>query len=252
MFAVYFFGPGLITRHLHQYPSVYNRHGGIFLDILELLFPRRCVGCGGFGRYVCRVCAARLVPISGTDMLCPVCGRPAVGGRTHPVCRTKYAPDGLAAFFRYTGVMRRIVMAVKYRRVSALAKEFTALLSYEQLARMPSMDALMPVPLHIARERQRGFNQAEVLGRALAARLNMPVATAILRRVRETPPQVSMADRRQRLANMRHAFRASPEAAGMCILLFDDVFTTGATMRSAAAELKRAGARSVWIVTVAR
>lgn len=114
---------------------------------------------------------------------------------------------------------------------------------------------LIPVPLHPRRERMRGFNQAAVLGRCLAGRYNLEVASDILRRVRYTAPQVTMPDRAARLANLSQAFGISPTARidrNTVYILFDDVFTTGATLRAAASGLKHRGARRVWGMTLAR
>lgn len=112
---------------------------------------------------------------------------------------------------------------------------------------------LVPVPLHITRLRARGYNQADVLGRILAQRLHLPIYTDILYRTRQTSPQVETKSRNARLRNMDKAFACTDvDVRGKELLLFDDVFTTGATMRSAANVLKRAGVRRVWAVTMAR
>jgi len=114
---------------------------------------------------------------------------------------------------------------------------------------------LIPIPLHPSRYRDRGFNQAEVLGRILADRLHIPIRTDILKRVIKTTPQVEMKDRKERLKNMKNVFSIHNSKfviPNSTIILFDDVFTTGATMRAAGETLKRAGAKSVWAVTMAR
>ena len=104
--------------------------------------------------------------------------------------------------------------------------------------------------------RDRGFNQAEVLGKLLARRLHIPLRTDILRRVKKTTPQVEMKDRKERLRNMKNIFEINPATIeqwnNKTIILFDDVFTTGATMRAAGETLKRAGAKRVWALTMAR
>lgn len=187
-----------------------------------------------------------------------MCEKPAIDGFTHPRCRTRYALDGLTSFFRYDGVVKKAVKTIKYRFVSDLAYEFVQLIPQAQLdtfgLRLGENPVIVPVPLHDERLRHRGFNQAESLGRVLAARLNISVRTDILRRVAKTAPQVSMSTREERMQNMEHVFEAArgEPVKNMNVLLFDDVFTTGATMRSAANTLKRHGARGVWAVTMAR
>ncbi len=105
---------------------------------------------------------------------------------------------------------------------------------------------LVPVPLHSTRLRDRGFNQAEVLVR----QLHIPMRTDILTRTRSTSPQAEIKEKKKRLENMKNSF-ASRQIRGN-IVLFDDVCTTGATLRNAAEALKRAGANHVWAMTIAR
>ena len=175
-----------------------------------------------------------------------MCEKPAIGGYTHPRCGTRYALDGLTSFFHYDGPVRRAVKEVKYRFVSDLIEEFIALAPNVPLPRA----TLIPIPLHASRFKYRGFNQAERLGVQLAKRLNVTIRTDILRRERPTIPQVEMKKRKERLENMQNVFVANRSPRN--ILLFDDVFTTGATMRAAANVLKRAGATFVWAVSMAR
>ena len=110
---------------------------------------------------------------------------------------------------------------------------------------------VLPVPLFPARERERGYNQAALLARPLAARLGLACRTDLLRRRRETAPQVGLS-REQRRQNVRGAFVAGPEVAGRTVLLVDDVTTTGSTLGSAAGACLAAGASGVRAVTLAR
>ncbi|MBI5619556.1 ComF family protein [Candidatus Gottesmanbacteria bacterium] len=240
--------------------------GGIFVGILDLLFPKRCVGCGKIGNYFCTRCISSIKIIRANEAICPVCEKPAIDGATHPGCKTRYCLDGLTSFFRYDGVVRQAVKAIKYRYISDLAKEFISLIppsSFEVTKLLSNQVTIfVPLPLHWLRLRDRGFNQAEALGRLLAGRLpageaglHITLRIDILRRVKMTEPQVEMKKREDRLKNMEHVF-GIPSHISVSqypnILLFDDVFTTGATMRAAGETLKRAGAKSVWAVTMAR
>lgn len=177
-----------------------------------------------------------------------MCGRLAFGGVTHPNCRTRYGIDGLTSFFHYDGPVKKAVKAIKYRLISDLAEEFVSLATPFTLRTKSTI--LIPVPLHETRYRERGFNQAEVLGRVVAARLNIPVRTDILRRTRATQPQAEIKERKKRLDNMKNSFESKKISGNM--LLFDDVCTTGATLRNAASALKRAGAQHIWAMTIAR
>ena len=222
------------------------------MNILDFFFPKRCVGCGRIGRYFCDDCRAKIRYIAANECICPMCGRLALDGATHPGCRTRYGLDGLTSFFHYNGPVRKAVKALKYRRVSDLASEFVSLIPTKLLSSNLLSSLFIPVPLHTSRFRLRGFNQAEVLGRIVAGRLNIPVETDILRRVKMTDSQVDMKNRDERLKNMKNVFQAVKTIQNKDIMLFDDVCTTGATMRSAANALKRAGAKRVWAVTMAR
>lgn len=226
------------------------------MNLLDFLFPKRCVGCGRIGRYFCLSCSLRIRHIAYNEMICPMCEGLAIDGRTHPKCRTKYGIDGLTSFFRYDGIIRKAVKAIKYRRVSDLSSEFVSLIPqvsvcFGSLFRVDTA-IFVPIPMHPSRQRVRGFNQAEVLGRSVAAQLNLPVETGMLRRVKQGMPQVDMRTRKERLGNMKHVFQAEKSMKNSNVVLFDDVFTTGATMRSAAHILKRSGATYVWAVTMAR
>lgn len=223
------------------------------MHLLDLIFPKRCVGCGTLGGYFCPRCRMRIRPIATNESICPVCERPAIGGATHPKCRTRYGIDGLTSFFRYDGPVRAAVKSIKYRYVSDVAREFVSLI---HTVDTPRTDFIIPIPLHLRRQRERGFNQAEKLAMYVSARLQIPLRTDILTRTRKTVPQVAMSRRIDRLKNMHGVFGVKQggekDVKGVNIVVFDDVFTTGATMRSAANALKRAGAEMVWAVTMAR
>lgn len=229
------------------------------MNLLDLLFPRRCVGCGRIGGYFCATCRRSIRIVASNEMICPVCEGLAIDGITHPACRTRYSPDGLTSFFRYDGIVRTAVKTLKYRLVSDLAGEFVFLIppvTVADLSRIISsrhVRSFVPVPLHVSRLYERGFNQAEVLGVAVSIRLQLPVRTDMLRRTRRTVPQVEKSNRQERLKHMEGVFAAQSVTDGDSgVVLFDDVFTTGATIRSAANVLKRAGVRFVWAVTMAR
>ncbi|MCL4360400.1 hypothetical protein M1555_04090 [Patescibacteria group bacterium] len=178
---------------------------------------------------------------------------------THPVCKTRYTVDGLISFFHYTGVIKKAVKAIKYRLVSDLARELIELIPPQSLSSaMKHCDSeamLVPIPLHPSRYRERGFNQAEILGNLIAAKLRIHTRTDMLKRMQKTTPQVGMKDRKKRLENMRGVFTTPSNLQvfqSLNLFVFDDVFTTGATMRSAVSALKRAGFRHVWAVSLAR
>jgi len=210
-----------------------------------------------------------------------VCERPAVDGMTHPRCRTKYTLDGLTSFFRYDGIVKKAIKTIKYRYVTDIVTEVIDVIPNSSFSIFQNIlnskflimnCILVPIPLHPSRYRSRGFNQAEVIASALSKRLDIPVNTTLLIRTEKTTPQVEMKDRDKRLANMKDVFslrsnltmkqlastrfdarRAQRgEWNNLAIILVDDVFTTGATLRSAASVLKHNGAKFVWGITIAQ
>jgi len=228
----------------------YNRS----MFLLDFLFPKRCVGCGKIGKYFCARCRAKIQTIDQSKTICPVCEKPAIDGITHPHCKTHYSLDGLTSFFHYNGIIQKAVKSIKYRYISDLASEFVSLVPASQLAmrKFDNSVILVPIPLHSSRQRYRGFNQAEVLGTLVAQRFSIPMQNDVLKRVVETKSQVEVKDREKRLKNMEKAFQVTSDVKDVAILLFDDVWTTGATMRSAGNILKRGGASFVWGLTMAR
>jgi len=219
--------------------------------VVDFFFPKRCVGCGQPGTWLCQSCAAGL---SYADhQRCPVCRRPAIGGFTHPHCETRYNPDRLLSPFDYGGLLRLAVHRAKYRGSWALFAELTTLLSlwleYSSVHFLPGA-ILVPIPSHPLRLWERGYNQALILTRFIGGDLGLPVESSLLTRARYTRSQtaLSAAERRK---NVRGVFSCSSAVRGQNIVLVDDVSTTGATLLEAARALKRKGARTVWCLTLA-
>jgi ComF family protein len=159
-------------------------------------------------------------------------------------------PPPAAAIGEYDGVLREIIHALKYQGRRSTAPRLSALMAEQAFNVLDGADAVVPVPLHAQRERQRGFNQADDLARGLG----LPVIP-LLRRVRSTQPQVDLAAAERR-RNVMSAFEfvtgRSEDRPAQVIVLVDDVVTTGATLEACARVLKQAGAREVRALTAAR
>ena len=217
--------------------------------LADLFYPQRCVGCSRRASDVlCRSCFEALPEI--TPPLCGRCGLPtAFEVYGCDGCRTvELAFDGARAPLRYEGVGKGAVHALKYAGYRPVVERLMAPLMAGSLGG-ERFDAVVPVPLHRARLAKRGFNQAEVIGRAVAGRLGAPFLDK-LRAVRGTRDQVELtaASRRQNVAG---AFEARGPVAGR-VLLVDDVMTTGSTLDECALQLKKAGAGEVHALTVCR
>jgi len=217
--------------------------------LLDLLFPRRCCGCGRRGAWICDECRAAILPLP--EARCRRCATPLRSVATCSAC-WRDAPEfaSIACGFLFDGPMRRAVHQLKYDRARHLAAPLAeALLAAVTLP--DDLDVVAPVPLHPRRLRQRGYNQSELLARIVADRLNVPLAVDILTRVRDTPSQTTL-PAATRWSNVRGAFEASPKARGLRILLVDDVATTTGTLRAAASALKSAGATRIDAAVLAR
>jgi ComF family protein len=170
-------------------------------------------------------------------------------------CMTKAPPFELArALGPYDGTLAEAVKLLKYAGQTGLAPVLVDRLDPQ--AHPPEVwdvDAVIPVPLHVHRLRARGYNQAARLARALARRIDRPLADDVLARVVATAPQVGQ-DHAARARNVRNAFRVErpDRVRGRTLLLVDDVITTGATAQACARALRRAGAVRVYVWTVAR
>ncbi len=159
--------------------------------------------------------------------------------------------DGLRAAVQFQGAVREAIHRLKYNHCTALAPTLAELLA-DFLRNYPiPADVIVPVPLHPSRERSRGYNQARLLAQQLAVSQKLPMWYNMVERVRATTPQVKL-DAAARRENMRDAFTATDDVAGIRVLLIDDVCTTGATMEACSAALKSRGAKSVWGLALAR
>ncbi len=164
------------------------------------------------------------------------------------------AYTGARSFGYYTAELSGLIQGLKFQGRRNLATLLAPLLAetfFDTWSRT-DFDAVVPVPLHSKRKRERGYNQSELLAHLLARQIALPCDHALLR-VRSTLPQVGLTDS-QRLDNVQNAFRCiKPQRiSGRRILLIDDVMTTGATVESAARALLEGGALRVSVLTVAR
>jgi ComF family protein len=168
---------------------------------------------------------------------------------------------GLSAFAQgaslgpYEGSLRVLLHELKYRGRRRVAARLAEALLAEPAVRtvLEGADGLVPVPLHPQRRRDRGFNQAELIGTAIARQIGVDlVGTALVRR-KDTTPQTGLSAAARR-GNVRGAFavRRRPQVAGRCLVLVDDVLTTGATAEACARALREAGATEVRLLSVAR
>ncbi len=223
----------------------------------DVISPKRCLECGKEGNYFCERCVGDLQVI---DQICPVCANRATGGVVHKGCKSKWEMSGLVAVFGFGGVIRRALSRIKYRFVYAIVYDlaqvsvnFVTQNSPIYLDFMQFLDKktiVTFIPSYWARKRRRGFNQAEELARELAKIWGTPCKD-LLTKTRNIE-QVGLS-RKERIGNVIGAF--SLKDVGKLsekIVVVDDVWTTGATMRECIRVLRKGGAKTVWGFTIAR
>lgn len=240
-----------------QAPAAFTRQA--LRTLVDFALPPRCPGCGmvtADPHAFCMTCWLELRLLS--DPCCALCGLPfAHDAGPGALCGACLADppsfDRLRAATAYGDISRRVALKLKYSGRPALARTIARFL----VRHVDGQDGaiLAPVPLHRWRIWGRGYNQSALIAAALAPRVDLSHVPDLLERVRATPPLRGM-NRRARAEAVRGAFRVAPRHAkhmsGLCVILVDDVYTSGATARACAKVLKRAGVRRVDIVCWAR
>ena len=229
---------------------------------LDCLYPRRCPVCGEIvvpkGALICPDCEKQISWVDGA--VCQSCGR-QLSDETAEYCpdcmRRRHSFDGGIALCNYNDAARTSMAKIKYqgRReyLDYYGQVFVKRLGRKIAGFHP--DVLVPVPVHPARKKKRGFNQAEVLAERISEELEqqyhirIPVCPELLSRTKKTLPQKDLSAA-ERLKNLEGAFEAGTVPPGIRrVLLVDDIYTTGSTADTCAKALKQAGVRKVYIAT---
>ncbi len=206
------------------------------MGLLDLLFPKSCLEChlpaqaGKPGKYICDAC------LSYVEVL----------NRFNPFTKT-------FSIFRYEGVIRKAIIKIKYNFAYDIAEELADVCIKNYKLKIENC-VLIPIPLHHQRERWRGFNQSEILGRLIAEKLNLGFENSLLIRPKASVPQVGLV-RSERVQNIRGKFAVNSKAKldqNISYIIFDDVATTGTTIQEAIKVLKKSGAQKVFGLTIAR
>lgn len=268
------------------------------LSLMNLLFPRRCPVCGDIvlpeGALICPSCIPKLSPVRQPS--CKKCGKEVFSDHTEycPDCmRRRRSFESGVALLNYNEAARRSMAAVKYKNRREYLDFYAEAIAHRYGKWIASLnaDALIPVPVHPARLRKRGFNQAEELAVRLGRLTGIPVISDLLIRTRRTAPQKELGPA-ERLKNLQQAFAVSAvyqvsahqvsarqvsahrvsehqasahqahgyQAPGYrtsghreipsCVILVDDIYTTGSTVEACTRILKQSGVERVYFVTV--
>lgn len=215
---------------------------------MQRLFSQDCVLCGAHAEngQLCAPCRDAL-PYHAT-VACPVCALPTAGGTTCGAC-LKHPPafERTLAAFGYIFPIDALIHAYKYGGNLALLDLLAEPLAARAMEHtLP--DLLIPMPLHPARLKERGFNQAREIASVLSRRLGVPLAAQACRRIRDTPPQATL-KLKERAGNLRGAFVCDLPLHGKRVALIDDVMTSGASLDALAQAVRRQGADGVeaWV-----
>ena len=219
------------------------------MDVFDIFFPKKCLECGRFGKYICNNCFSKT---EQAFAICPGCGNPSRDGLRHSYCKYKTPLNRLILIWKYSGVVRKALIGLKFKLAFSIAEEL-ANRAVTQLQTIQLADSLLvPIPLHPRRQNWRGFNQAELIGKQMGKKMALVNGLA---RTRATNQQARTVNRGTRAENIKGAFGLSRDGEGLSgkrVILVDDVFTSGVTMRECAKTLKKAGVAEVWGLVLAR
>lgn len=223
---------------------------------LDMVFPARCPICdrpAPVPELICPAC--RKKPVTVKAPRCLKCGKHMEDEREEYCkgCRT-----GVHWFEQGRGLFLYSSVAVSIYRFKYAGRQEYACFYAEQIVkelgktiRTWHADALVPVPIHYTRKRERGYNQAEVLAREIGKRMGIPVAANLLKRVRKTLPQ-KLLDSKERQNNLKKAFKIKRNDVKLKrVIIVDDIYTTGSTIDACAAELKSAAVEKVYFIAAA-
>lgn len=228
-----------------------------FCGCADLLYPRCCPVCDQIvlpkGELICPGCVKQLSPVK--NPACKRCGKEIISAQEEycPDCvwHTRTFDSGMA-LLNYNKAARHSMAQIKYKNKREYLDFYAQAIwrRFEKQIRYIGADALVPVPVHSSRRRQRGFNQALELANRLEKLSKIPSRPEWLVRTKKTNPQKNLTPS-ERFANLRQAFEAgSVPGSVRCVILVDDIYTTGSTAEACARVLKQAGVETVHVLSI--
>ncbi|MCI8769865.1 MAG: ComF family protein [Lachnospiraceae bacterium] len=232
----------------------------IIKTLLDMIYPKRCALCDGVltikEQLLCCRCEGKAAVI--TENYCMKCGKPVEEEEEYCLdCSGKESSFayGRAAFV-YDNLMRGSISRFKYHGRQEYAEYYADVMykQYYEWIKRVAPDALIPVPIHKERYRKRGFNQAELVAASLGKLCGVPVVSDYLVRTKNTLPQKELSDR-ERYVNLCRAFSIRTETqelynAMKCVILIDDIYTTGSTIEACAQILSRQGVYKIYFLCI--
>lgn len=201
------------------------------MDLINFLFPKKCLECAKQGKYICENCIQKV----------------RVGGLV------RFRELNIYSVWKYEGIIRKAVIALKYKFATEIAEELIDNISNNLLLKSKSY-ILVPIPMHWHKKNIRGFNQTEIIGEKLAKIMGWKYIPDLLLKKSKSLPQVGLKGKVRR-KNLSGVFEINPEikiSKTYKILLFDDVLTTGSTVIEAVKALKKKEFNKIYCLTIAR
>lgn len=229
--------------------------------LLHQFYIQKDVSHAGVGGgYICAPCFSKITFLD--YQFCGICQKGSIDGLTHPKCKTPYAIDGILSSIAYKGIVKKLIYQFKYSPYLSDLKSILGKLLYEGIIQQEAFAKFLEnknvwivcVPLHVSRERKRGYNQSDLLAKELSVKLEIPYVQNVLIREKQTKPQFEL-KKDERRKNILGAFginlKLKTKIRGKNIIIVDDITTTGATLRECGKILKQSGAGKVLGVTLA-
>lgn len=228
--------------------------------LIDLLFPKFCLGCGYVGVYLCPSCFKKLSPIK--QDVCLYCNKTSLFGLTHPGCTKTFNIDGMLTIYHYNPILKKIIKNIKYRLATEVWEDFYKIIEPQVIGKLGfykklSSDFVMqPIPLSKIKYNERGFNQAKTITKFFQKFIHFPIIDLLVRK-KETSSQAQVKGKRGRSKNVRGVFGINNQRRDVInhvsnIILIDDVITSGSTVREATKILKKAGAKKVYVLALAK
>ncbi len=220
--------------------------------ILNFLFPKKCFACQRRGDWLCHQCLTKTIPRQ--RQYCSGCQQTSLSGITHQWCRKKTILDGVLTLFPYQPPLKQIMKTYKYQMARQLSDIWKIIIKkglkkHGELSEFWQKEkfTIVPIPLFPARLRWRGFNQAQAIGEHIGNQIGLPLADNLIVRQQWTRSQAKL-DRQSRKHNLNRAFSLKTKASlyDRNFVIFDDILTTGQTIKAVGQVLKKNGAGQVW------
>jgi ComF family protein len=218
--------------------------------MFKKVIQSRCILCAAFNGQTLGLCEACYQSLPWHSALhCPQCALITNGQICGNCLNAPPAFDSTVALFTYDYPLDALLQQYKYNDMLHLAEVFAELFHQQHASAIPNVDLIIPMPMHVQRLRERGFNQALELARNLAKHLPLPLDYKACQRIKLTPPQAGL-PLKDRIKNIHGVFECNKLLNGLRIAIVDDVMTTGASMNALAKSLKKAGAARVecWVI----